>query len=312
VIAVLWDSSLLGHSNWTRLDLAIAVCLDLALGDPRWFPHPIRGFGWIVRKLETLWRSTGLPLRLSGVLFWINAVSIAGILVWITLPWASIFWIYTLLALRSLDVESALVMRHLERSDLAAARASLAMIVGRDTAHLNETEIVRAVVETVSENLSDGVIAPLFYLALGGPAAMAAYKAINTLDSMVGYRNDRYREFGWASARLDDLANFLPARLTALLVAAAAPLVGLRGGRALRIAWRDGGSQPSPNAGYPEAAFAGALGVRLGGLNFYGGKPSPKATLGDPVRTLDRAAYRDSRRLLYAASAIAIGVLLCL
>src|SRR5205085_1386130 len=155
--------------------------------------------------------------------------------------------------------------------DIAEARSKLAMIVGRDTAQLEEPEILRAAIETVAENLSDGVIAPLLYLALGGPVGMAAYKAINTLDSMVGYRDQRYSEFGWASARLDDLANFVPARLTAVLVWTCALMLGYDAGRSRRITLRDAKTQPSPNAGYPEAAVAGALGIRLGGVNFYHG-----------------------------------------
>src|SRR5215813_6315718 len=198
-------------------ELAAGIALDLALGDPRWFPHPVRGFGWLVSRLERFWRPAGLRPRLAGVCFTISAVSTACVVVRLTLPWFDIFWIWILLALRDLDWEAVLVSRALERGDLADAREKLARIVGRDTANLDEAEILRAAIETVAENLSDAVIAPLFYLALAGPVGMAAYKAINTLDSMVGYRNERYAEFGWASARLDDLANFVPARLAAVL-----------------------------------------------------------------------------------------------
>jgi adenosylcobinamide-phosphate synthase len=156
----------------------------------------------------------------------------------------------------------------------------------------------------VAENLNDAVVAPLFYLMLGGPVAMAAYKAVNTMDSMVGYRNERYREFGWAAARLDDLANLIPARLAAALVWVCAALFGYDALRSVRVTWRDGSRQPSPNSGYPEAAVAGALRVRLGGLNHYQGVASRKNYLGDPVEPLTRGAYARTRRLLYGSAAL--------
>ena len=170
--------------------------------------------------------------------------------------------------------------------------------------------MVRATIETVAENLSDGVIAPLFYLALAGPAGMAAYKAINTLDSMVGHKNERYQDFGWASARLDDVVNFIPARLTAVLIWIAALLPGFRALRSIKITLRDGASQPSPNSGYPEAAVAGALGVRLGGTNYYAGQPSLKAFLGDAVVDLNRAMFGRVRILLYVSEALCVAMIL--
>ena len=290
----------------TALHIAAGVALDLALGDPRWLPHPVRWFGSGAMQWERMCRATGLPPRVSGLLFASGAVSGATAFVRATLPRAAVYWIWALLAIRSLDEESKVVVEALNAGDLAKARRLLANIVGRDTGHLNEPEILRAVVETVAENLSDAVIAPLFYLAVAGPAGMAAYKAINTLDSMVGYRNEPYREFGWASARLDDVANWIPARLTAALVWIAAGLLGYDVRNSVRITLRDGASQPSPNAGYPEAAVAGAIGVRLGGLNYYSGVPSAKAHLGDPVRPLNADALRRARRILYAASALMV------
>jgi adenosylcobinamide-phosphate synthase len=158
------------------------------------------------------------------------------------------------------------------------------------------------VIETVSENLSDGIIAPLFYLMVGGPAAMAAYKAINTLDSMVGYRNEKYAEFGWFSAKMDDLANFLPARLTAMIVWLSSLVLWMNVGRAVRITLRDAGTQPSPNSGFPEAAFAGAIGVQLGGVNYYSGVESVKATMGDPEHPLNLDAYEYARGLMFVAT----------
>ncbi len=192
----------------------------------------------------------------------------------------------------------------LGRGDLPGARQALAAIVGRDTADLDEGEVWRATIETVAENASDGVIAPLFYLFLGGPALALAYKAVNTLDSMVGYKNERYLLFGWASARCDDLANWLPARITGLLMVAAAPLTGLSCRQAWRIMCRDGKNHSSPNSGIPEAAAAGALGVRLGGTNWYFGRPVEKPTIGEPLKPLSASAYHGVVRLMYVAEAL--------
>jgi adenosylcobinamide-phosphate synthase len=291
-------------------ELIAGVGLDLALGDPRWLPHPVRGFGRLVTLAERVWRGTRLPLRLSGILFWISTVGLAVAIVRLTLPWAAVYWIYALLACRDLDVEAGRVVAALKRDDLEDSRRNLSWIVGRDTAGLAEPEILRATVETVAENLGDAVVAPLFYLALAGPLGMAAYKAMNTLDSMVGYRNERYKEFGWASARLDDIVNYIPARLTAVLIWVSALLPGFDARRSFRITLRDGGSQPSPNAGYPEAAVAGALGVQLGGLNFYQGVPSRKAYLGDAVVPLDRGAFDKVRRLLYVSEGLCVVLIL--
>jgi adenosylcobinamide-phosphate synthase len=291
-------------------DVVAGVLLDLAIGDPPWLPHPVRGIGWLATVSERMWRATELPLRTAGVLFWISVVGLSTAIVWLTPHWMNIYWIYSLLACRDLDAQASGVVQALNRGDTVEARRRLSWIVGRDTEGLDEPGVMRATVETVSENLSDGVIAPLFYLAVGGPAGMAAYKAINTLDSMVGYRNERYREFGWASARIDDVVNYLPSRLTAVLVQVAALLPGFDAQRTFRVIRRDGASQPSPNSGYPEAAFAGAIGVQLGGVNFYQGKPNVKATLGDPAIPLTRDAYPRVRMLLYASEALFVAMIL--
>jgi adenosylcobinamide-phosphate synthase len=295
----------------TPIEIAAGAALDFAIGDPRWLPHPIRGFGWLSGHLETVWRAAGLPLKLAGVLFWISAVAMAGGFVAFTLwalprPYSHVYWIFSLLAIRDLDVRSNAVIRAVSAKHIGKARELLARIVGRDTQSLGEPEIVRASIETVAENLSDAVVAPLLYLACAGPVGMGIYKAINTLDSMVGYRNERYRDFGWFAARADDAVNYLPARLTAALIAIAALPLGLRYRAAIRAAWRDGRSQPSPNSGYPEAAVAGAIGVQLGGLNYYGGVPSLKPHLGDALLPLTPALFPKVRLLLYATAALAV------
>lgn len=293
-------------------ELLAGVALDLAWGDPQWLPHPVRAIGKSAEWAEPFWRRSGLPLRIAGGMFFITVVAATTSVVRAAPRFLHSYWIYSFLACRDLDTQAARVISALEDSDLSEARRRLSFIVGRDTALLNEREIVRAVVETVAENLSDGVIAPLFYLVLGGPAAMAAYKAVNTLDSMVGHRNERYREFGFVSAKMDDLANFLPARIAAFLICCAAALVpGASTVRAFETTLRDARNQPSPNAGFPEGAVAGALGVQLGGLNFYRGIPSRKATLGESIAELDRRVYTKVRILLYGVEALFVAALSC-
>jgi len=286
----------------------LAAGLDLFVGDPQGWPHPVRAIAWIAGKAESLWRATRLPLRAAGVLFWLSVVSIATIAVWLTQPWLNIYWIYAFLAWRDLDVHTLAAFQPLVRDDIPSARAAVARIVGRDTANLDAKELYRAIIETLAENLSDAIVAPLFYLCLFGPAGMAAYKAVNTLDSIAGHRNARYCQFGWASARLDDLANLAPARISAVLVWLAALVCRLNARASFQITLRDGASQPSPNSGYPEAAFAGALGIRLGGLNYYQGAPSRKAYLGDPHGPLGPDAFLKARRLFYASSGLTAAV----
>lgn len=296
-----------------------AVILDLLLGDPRRLPHPVVGIGAMISGLERILRRLVPNERAGGVLL-LGAVAGATAVISLLLlkgayllhPWAggavSIWLSYTCLAARSLHAESQLVAEQLAAGDVEGARRKLSLIVGRDTDGLDEPEIWRALVETVAENTSDGVIAPLFYLMLGGPVLALVYKAVNTLDSMVGYRNDRYLRFGWASARFDDLANWLPARITGILMVAVAPLAGLSAKNSLRIMLRDGRNHSSPNSGIPEAAVAGALGVRLGGTNRYFGAPVEKPTIGDPLRILSPESYRGVIRLMYGSLALMLAL----
>jgi len=294
-----------------------AVVLDLVLGDPRALPHPVVAIGRMISFLEPRLRRNFADERAAGCALLVTTVGAsygvaalllaaasalapeAGIAVAVYLSWVS-------LAARSLHVESGKVAKALERDDLPAARLALSYIVGRETEQLDEGEIVRGAVETVAENTGDGVIAPLFYLMLGGPALAIAYKAVNTLDSMVGYKNERYLQFGWASARFDDLANFLPARLSGLLMVLAAPICALSGGNAWRIMRRDCRNHSSPNSGFPEAAAAGALRVRLGGANRYFGKVVEKPCIGDAVLPLSLAAYDGVVRLMYCSEALLV------
>ncbi len=302
----------------TVLEISAAYVADLFFGDPPGYPHPVKLIGRTIAFLEKKllqWALTPWSQRASGVILAATIVSGAGILTWAVIRIAdlvhpifssivSIFLAYTTLATRSLYDESGKVIRAFEQDDLTLARNQIGFLVGRETNHLDEKEICRALIETVSENTSDGIVAPLFYLIIGGPALAMAYKALNTLDSMVGYRNDRYRYLGWASARGDDVANFIPSRLTALLFVFSSFVVRKNWRGAWRAAWRDGSKNPSPNSGYPEAAMAGALGVQLGGKNFYFGSVEEKPLIGEPERPIDRKAARESLLLMIATSLI--------
>ncbi len=295
--------------------LITAVTLDLLFGDPHTLPHPVVGIGRMITTMERVLRRMVRNERLGGALLLLIVVVVTYLSVFLLLKGAYLVSPYvgfavaallswTCLAARSLHGESKLVADRLLAGDLEGARRFLSRIVGRDTEQLDEPEIWRALVETVAENSSDGVIAPLFYLMLGGPPLGLAYKAVNTLDSMVGYKNAAYIRFGWASARFDDIVNYLPARLTGAMMALAAPLAGLSGRSALRMMFRDGRNHSSPNSGIPEAAAAGALGVQLGGANRYFGAVLEKPTIGDPARELSAASYCGAIRLMYGAAAL--------
>lgn len=293
-----------------------AMALDAVLGDPRWLPHPVRAVGALAAKLETLTRRLIPSARVAGVLTVLVVIGSAGAAVCLLVRAAaalhpalgdavSIALIATTLAARDLGGHAMNVHRELDRGELAAARKQAALMVGRDTEALDEGETARAAIESVAENTVDGVTAPLLFAVWGGPAAAMMYKAVNTLDSMFGYRNERYLKFGWAAARLDDLVNYLPARITAALVPLAAALVGARPLQALRCLVRDGKKHPSPNSGLTEAAMAGALGVRLGGASSYFGVPSTKPFLGDPLEPLGSGQIRRAVVLMVATYLLA-------
>ena len=301
--------------------IALALLLDLAWGDPRWLPHPVVQIGRMITALESPLRRMLANERCAGILLLLLVTGAAATSAWLLLKGAALFSTLagmlaavilssTCLAARSLHRESALVASALAAGNMIQARQYLSYIVGRDTEYLEEPEIWRALVETVAENTSDGIIAPLFWLSVGGPVAAMTFKAVSTLDSMVGYRNERYLHMGWASARMDDLLNFIPARLTAMLMIISAPLLGLSGRHALKITLRDRLKHPSPNSAHPEAAAAGALGVRLGGTSSYSGRTSFKEHIGEPRLTLNGQTYRNMIRLMYATTLLMAGVCL--
>ncbi len=306
--------------------IVTALILDLLIGDPRWLPHPVVMIGRVISGCEALMRrfaiSPGL-LKLGGSLMVLVVVTGTYLITWGIMALAyrvhaylgiavSVVIMSQTLAVNSLYRHAEEVLRPLKAGDLPAARQALAMIVGRDTAELDESQLVRGVVETVSENTVDGITAPLFYGFLGGPALAMAYKAVNTLDSMVGYKNERYQHLGWAGARLDDAANYIPARLTGLLYLLLAPFtVGGFGGVA-KTMWRDAPRHPSPNSGIPESAVAGALGVQLGGLNYYNGVASHRAVMGEPINQLHTGHIRQSLNIMLIVSceALILGILI--
>lgn len=274
------------------LPLLLGYGADLLLGDPRHWPHPVKGFGHAIGKAESL-LNRGSQRLLKGLLLVLVLVTTVFIALqyctslltlspWLYYPAASllVFWG---LANRNLIDEVKAVDKALTNGGLPAGRRQLSMIVGRDTSRLDENQIRTAALETLSENLSDGVIAPLFYYLVGGLPLMWSYKMVNTLDSMLGYKSDRYRLFGRAAARLDDVANFVPARLTALLMV----VVG-GSPRALRFLFRYGHRHTSPNAGYPEAALAGILDLRFGGPATYHGQVHKKPWIGERSRAVSQ------------------------
>jgi adenosylcobinamide-phosphate synthase len=303
------------------LALLAGFILDLLLGDPAWLPHPVRLIGWLATWAESRCRRLLSNEHLAGAMFALGVVIAVSGSVWLIL-WllqqlqpmlatlAMIYFMYAGLAVRDLAHEAGAVWQRLQAGDVIRARLQLSRIVGRDTAQLDAPEIVRATVETVAESTVDGILAPMIFAAFGGAPGLWAYKAINTLDSMVGHREAPYTRFGWTAARLDDVATFVPARVGLLLFGVGTWIAGGEPGRCWRIGRRDGHKHPSPNAGISEAAMAGALGVRLGGRNSYDGVEEARPYLGDPLRPLELSCIPQAIRVMYATSAV--GLVLCL
>lgn len=299
--------------------IALAIVIDLVVGDPRSLPHPVVIMGRFISNFERLWnRGTAQQRRWSGALLTLIVVGGVWSICWLLLAVltqlhpglaliAELWLLSTALAIKGLGDAARAVVEPLTKGDLPAARQALGMIVGRDTQRLDEAEITRGAVETVAENTVDGITAPLFFALIGGAPLALAYKAVNTLDSMVGYKNDRYADFGFASAKLDDVVNWVPARLTALCLWLAGLLLSvfgvleLRWQGAFRATCQEAPRHPSPNAGWPEAMMARLLGVQLGGINFYQGVISHRATLGEPLEPLRVAHINTTIQLMHGA-----------
>ncbi len=297
--------------------LAAGFILDLIFGDPRWLYHPVCLIGNLISFLEKRIRKI-LPKTSSGeltgglievLIVCILSLGIPGVILYTLyprIPWLALilesFWCYQLLATRSLKDESMRVYDCLKHGTLEESRKAVSMIVGRDTAALTEEGVTKAAVETVAENASDGVIAPMLYMAIGGAPLMFLYKGINTMDSMLGYKNDRYLYFGRCAAKLDDAANYLPARISGALMVLASYIVGFDGKNAWKIFRRDSRNHASPNSAQTESVMAGALDVRLAGNAYYFGKLYEKPTIGDPIRPIEPEDIRRANRLLYATA----------
>lgn len=302
------------------LPLIIGYLLDLIIGDPQGFPHPIRLIGNIITKLENILRinlNNEEDERKSGIILWFIVVGFSFIV-----PFMILYFIYEIneylgitlesimcyyiLATRSLKDESMKVYTSLKNNNLTEARKFLSYIVGRDTENLDEISIAKATVETVAENASDGVIAPLIFIIIGGAPLGFMYKAINTLDSMVGYKNERYINFGRFSAMADDVANFIPSRISAYLMIAASFIIGLDYKSAYRIFKRDRFNHKSPNSAQTESVCAGALNIMLGGSNYYKGILVQKPTIGDNMREIEIQDIKKANKLMYATSIICL------
>jgi adenosylcobinamide-phosphate synthase len=309
-----WQA-LLGSSASLLLS---AFLLDLAVGDPRWLPHPVVLMGKFISSGERfLWTGKASRDFVSGMVLSLMLIALA-----VGATWALVFALTllppliafpltaglasTTLATRGLLDAVTRIETPLRSDNLVKARENLAHIVGRDTSVLNQDKVLRASLESLAENTSDGIVAPLFYLFLGGIPLAMAYKAVNTLDSMIGYRTERHLYFGRFAARLDDVANFIPARVTALFMVLATFLVRLNADLALRILWRDHANHLSPNAGYPEAALAGALGIRLGGPSVYFGKEVSKPTMGDDLTPVNIDMLKEARCLCLVTAILSL------
>lgn len=304
----------------TLLAWCLAWLIDFVIGDPPRWPHPVRWIGHLINVVQRAVRRlchSDRALRIGGGVMWLLVVGLTYAVAWGVLrlaawvhPWlgwgVEVWMIFTVLAGRCLARSAEDVACPLRDNNLTESRIKLSWIVGRDTSALQPEQINRAVVETVAENTVDGIIAPLFFLLLGGAPLAMAYKAVNTLDSMVGYKHEKYRAIGMVSARLDDAANFIPARLSWLLISIAAWLCRLDAARALRIGWRDRYNHSSPNCAWSEAAVAGALGIRLGGPNDYFGQRVEKPWIGDARRDIAIDDISRTIRLMWVASTLAL------
>lgn len=303
------------------LALLVGAVIDLIVGDPEWFYHPVRLIGKYISFAEKLAKKDDPPskvLRRRAVFVACSTVAFTAAVTWGILSLLNLlgFWPHFIgmsliswmcLSARNLADEAEGVRKALEES-LEAGRKRVGRIVGRDTANLSRREIICATLETVAENLSDGVISPMLWLAVGGPVLGMAFKAASTLDSMIGYMDEKYRDVGWFAAKADDVWNYIPARLTALMMCLCAFPLGLDGAAAFRIVARDHANHLSPNCAWPESAAAGALGVQLGGTHEYFGKTVVKPTIGDDTRPPESDDIRRLNRLMFAAAGLTLAI----
>lgn len=304
--------------------LISSYILDVVFGDPEWIVHPVREIGKLINNLERILRGTrsiwvervkgGVLAILVIVISSLTAYLLLRISKEINIILGNIVWIYTAyttLSVRDLRVKATKIFSALEDNNIRKARENLSKIVGRDTDNLSQAEIIKAAVESVAESTNDGIVAPLFYLILGGPVLAVAYKAINTLDSMIGYKDEKYIHFGWFTAHLDDIANYIPARICGFLISISSFAIGESFIASLKTMFKDGRNHPSPNSGISEAAMAGALGVRLGGGSFYDGIFDAKPYIGTQRREISNNLILEAMRISFVTSILmlSIGVL---
>ncbi len=310
---------------YQTIALAVGVIIDFIVGDPHGWWHPVIGIGTVITKIEEVVRKI-FPKKKEGERAGGVVLVLVVILVSVAVPAVLLYgayraapiagvileslMCYTLLAAKSLKTESMKVAAALEQDGLEAGRQAVSMIVGRDTKSLDETGVIKASIETVAENTSDGVIAPLLFMGLFGALGGFFYKAINTMDSMVGYKNERYQYFGTAAAKLDDVVNFIPARICGLIMVFSSFLCGMDGRNAFRIFRRDRYNHASPNSAQTEAVMAGALGIQLAGDAWYFGEKHEKPTIGDNGRDVEIEDIRRSNRLMYVTTVVTAVVVL--
>lgn len=297
------------------LSLYIGYIIDLIIGDPYSFPHPVKYIGKLIKVVENFVRKTAKTdkgLKIGGFFLWFVTVGTTFAVTYLVMRLARFntvvyviinsIVIYTTLATKCLKDEAKKIYEVLKTGDLQKSRTQLSYIVGRDTANLDEKEIIRATVETVAENTVDGLIAPLFYAFIGGAPLAMAYKAINTLDSSVGYKNEKYLHIGFASAKIDDIANYIPSRIAVILFTIGNFFLRNDYKNCFKIAIRDRKNHKSPNCAFSEGAVAGALGIQLGGTNVYFGETVYKPTIGDKTREIEVQDIARTNKILYATS----------
>ena len=304
-----------------EIEIIVAILLDLAIGDPKWSYHPVRLIGRFAIYVETATRQVLGGTRTAGLVTALDTIAVTGLVCatfvegaevihWLAGDLMSVVVFYFAFSARDLDEHASLVHRSLENDDIEGGRAAVGRLVGRDTENLDENEIVRATVESVAENMVDGVTAPLLFAIVGGPVGVMVYKAVNTMDSMFGHKNEKYIDFGWASAKLDDVANYIPARITAYLVVFSSALLEMNWLASLKTIERDGHKHSSPNSGLTESAFAGALEIQLGGQSFYDGVARDSAYIGKPTRPISAVAIVESIELMYTTLIVSALLLL--
>lgn len=304
------------------MELTIGFILDLIIGDPNNPVHPVRIIGKLCSFLESIMRRIFKnSLKLAGLIVWMITVTVTFLVTLLIVDIARKFngylgvilegiLIYFCISSKGLVVEGKKVIKYIDKNDIEGARKQLSYIVGRDTNSLDEKGIVRAVIETIAENMSDGVIAPIFYAGIFGAPLAMAYKAVNTMDSMFGYKNDRYMEFGFFPAKLDDVFNYIPARITGFIIIIASFVLGYDYKNSFKVYKRDRYNHTSPNSAHPEAAMAGALDIQLGGSNYYFGKLVEKPTIGDKVKEIEIKDVDGTVKVLYLSAFISYLIIL--